>query len=226
MGAKPVALTISEGDIWIGTDEETILRLPVDGEPIEHGVPGRILGMAPAADGIWVVVQAVGRRIVGRGSDSGFEPERDVLTVTSGIVSDVERAWIYGPNGMLRVDTDGVDTGVTRVLDDPVVWGAGAIWAHGSAPDQLLRIDPSDGSQSEFEVAGEIAGIATSADAIWVGDSERREVIRVAPNGTISARWHVNVNPEQIVFDGDALWIADPDSSKSLIRLPVTLNAP
>jgi hypothetical protein len=89
-----------------------------------------------------------------------------------------------------------------------------------------LRIDPSDGSQSEFEVVAEIAGIATSADAIWVGDTERREVIRVTPGGTITDRWHVNINPEQIAFDGEALWIADPDSSKSLIRLPVTLNAP
>jgi hypothetical protein len=226
LGAKPVQLTISGGDIWVGTDEKVVLQVPVGGEPVEHGVPGRVLGLAPAADGVWVVVESSGRRIVGRVSDSGFEPERDVLTVTSGIVSDAERAWVYGPVGLLRVDTDAVETGVTRALSDPVAWGLGAIWAHGSAPEHLLRIDPSDGSQSEFQVAGEVAGIATSADAIWVGDSEQREVIRVTPNSTISGRWRVNINPEQILFDGDALWIADPDSSKSLIRLPVTLNVP
>ena len=50
-------------------------------------------------------------------------------------------------------------------------------------------------------------------------------MIRVTPTGTISGRWHVNINPEQILFDGNALWIADPDSSKSLVRLPLTLNA-
>jgi hypothetical protein len=226
LGAKPVHLTVSAGDIWVGTDKETVLQVPVDGEPIEHVVPGRVLGLAPATDGVWVVVQAIGRRIVGRVSDSGFELERDVLNVTSGIVSDAERAWIYGPGGLVQVDADAVETGIIRAIDNPVVWGAGAIWAHGSAPDQLLRIDPSDGSQSEFEVVAEIAGIATSADAIWVGDTERREVIRVTPGGTITDRWHVNINPEQIAFDGEALWIADPDSSKSLIRLPVTLNAP
>ena len=226
LGAKPGQLTVSGGDIWIGTDEEVVLQVPVGGEPVEHGVPGRILGLSPATDGVWVVVQSIGRRIVGRVNDSGFEPERDVLTVISGIVSDAERAWVYGPVGLLQVDTDAVETGVTRAIANPVAWGAGAIWAHGSAPEQLLRIDPSDGSQSEFQVTDEIAGIATSADAIWVGDSERREVIRVTPNGTITDRWHVNINPEQIVFDGDALWIADPDSSKGLIRLPVTLNSP
>jgi hypothetical protein len=159
-------------------------------------------------------------------SDSGFEPERDVLDVVSGIVSDAERAWVYGPVGLLQVDIDAVETGVTRAIANPVAWGAGAIWARGSAPGQLLRIDPSDGSQSEFQVAGDIAGIATSADAIWVGDSELREVVRVTPSGTITDRWRVNINPEQILFDGDALWIADPDSSKSLVRLPITLNAP
>ena len=226
LGAKPVQITVSGGDIWVGTDEEVILQVPADGEPVDHSVPGRVLGLAPAADGVWVVVESNGHRIVGRVSDSGFEPERDVFVVTSGIVSDAERAWVYGPVGLLQVDADAVETGVTRSLADPVAWGAGAIWAHGSAPGQLLRIDPFDGSQSEFQVADEIAGISTSAGAIWVGDSEQREVIRVTPNGTIFGRWRVNINPEQILFDGDTLWIADPDSSKSLIRLPVTLNAP
>jgi hypothetical protein len=226
LGAKPVQLTVSAGNTWVGTDEEVVLQVPVAGEPIEHGVPGKVLGLAPAVDGVWVVVESNGRRIVGRVSDSGFEPEREVLDVISGIVSDAERVWVYGPVGMLQVDTDAVETGVTRALANPVAWGAGAIWARGSAPGQLLRIDPSDGNQTEFQVAGEIAGIATSADAIWVGDSEQREVIRVTPSGTISGRWRVNINPDQILFDGDALWIADPDSSKSLVRLPVTLNAP
>jgi hypothetical protein len=226
LGAKPVQLTVSGGDTWVGTDEGVILQIPVDDEPVDHAVPGKVLGLAPAADGVWVVVESNGRRIVGRVSDSGFEPEREVLAVISGIVSDAERAWVYGPVGLLQVDTDAVETGVTRALADPVAWGAGAIWARGSAPGQLLRIDPSDGSQSEFQVAGEIAGIATSADAVWVGDSEQREVIRVTPSGTISGRWRVNINPEQILFDGDALWIADPDSSKSLVRLPLTLNTP
>jgi hypothetical protein len=226
LGAKPVQLTVSAGNTWVGTDEEVVLQVPVAGEPIEHGVPGKVLGLAPAVDGVWVVVESNGRRIVGRVSDSGFEPEREVLDVISGIVSDAERVWVYGPVGMLQVDTDAVETGVTRALANPVAWGAGAIWARGSAPGQLLRIDPSDGNQTEFQVAGEIAGIATSADAIWVGDSEQREVIRVTPSGTITGRWRVNINPDQILFDGDALWIADPDSSKSLVRLPVTLNAP
>lgn len=228
LGAKPVQLTVSGGGTWVGTDEEVILQVPVDGEPVGHGVPGKVLGLAPAADGVWVVVESNGRRIVGRVSDSGFEPERDVLAVITGIVSDAERAWVYGPVGLLRVDTDAAPAGpgVTRALADPISWGAGAIWARGSSPGQLLRIDPSDGSQSEFQVASEIAGIATSPGAVWVGDSEQREVIRVTPSGTISGRWRVNINPEQILFDGDALWIADPDSSKSLVRLPLTLNAP
>jgi len=228
LGAKLVQLTVSGGDTWVGTDEEVILQVPVDGEPVDHGVPGKVLGLAPAADGVWVVVESNGHRIVGRVSDSGFEPERDVIAVITGIVSDAERAWVYGPVGLLRVDNDAapVEPGVTRSLADPIAWGAGAIWARGSAPGHLLRIDPSDGSQSEFRVAGEIAGIGTSVDAVWVGDSEQREVIRVTPSGMISGRWRVNINPEQILFDGDALWIADPDSSKSLVRLPLTLNAP
>ncbi len=227
LGAKPVQLTVSGGDIWVGTDEEVILQIPVDGNPVGYGVPGKVLGLAPAADGVWVVVESNGRRIVGRVNDSGFEPERDVIAVITGIVSDTKRTWVYGPAGLLRVDTDAapVEPDVSRSLADPVAWGAGAIWARGSASGHLLRIDPSDGSQSEFQVAGEIVGIGTSADAVWVGDSEQREVIRVTPTGTISGRWHVNINPEQILFDGNALWIADPDSSKSLVRLPLTLNA-
>ena len=228
VGAKPVRLTVSAGNAWVGTDEDVVLQVPVDGEPVDHGVPGKVLGLAPAADGVWVVTESNGRRIVGRVSGSGYEPERDVIVVTSGIVSDGTRAWVYGPLGLLRIDTDAArgEPVVSRVLADPLAWSAGAIWTRGSAPGRLLRIDPADGSQTEFRVAGEIAGIWASADAVWVGDSEEREVIRVTPGGTISGRWRVNINPEQILFDGDALWIADPDSSKTLIRLPLTLNVP
>jgi hypothetical protein len=227
LGGKPVQLTVSGDDIWVGTDEEVIVQIPTDGEPVDHGVPGKVIGLASAEDGIWAVVESNGRRIVGRVSDSGFEPQRKVIAVITGIVSDAERAWVYGPSGLLRVDIDAAyETGISRSLADPIAWGAGAIWARGSAPGYLLRIDPSDGSQSEFKVAGKIAGIGTSSDAVWVGDSEHREVTRVTPTGTISGRWRVNINPEQILFDGDALWVADPDSSMSVVRLPLSLNTP
>ena len=227
LGGKPVQLIVSGDDIWVGTDEEVIVQIPTDGEPVDHGVPGKVIGLASAEDGIWAVVESNGRRIVGSVSDSGFEPQREVIPVITGIVSDAERAWIYGPVGLLRVDIDAsYETRISRSLADPIAWGAGTIWARGSAPGYLLRIDPSDGSQSEFKVANKIVGIGTSSDAVWVGDSEQREVIRVTPSGTISGRWRVNINPEQILFDGDALWVADPDSSKSVVRLPLNLNTP
>ena len=227
LGGKPVQLTVSGQDIWAGTDNEVIVQIPTNGKPVDHDVPGKVIGLASAEDGIWTVVESDGRRIVGRVSDSGFEAQQEVIPVITGIVSDEDRAWVYGPVGLLRVDIDAsYETRISRSLADPVAWSTGAIWARGSAPGNLLRIDPSDGSQSEFKVANKIAGIGSSPDAVWVGDSEKREVIRVTPNGTISGRWRVSINPEQILFDGDALWVADPDSSGSVVRLPLSLNTP
>jgi hypothetical protein len=227
LGGEPVESTVSGDDIWVGTDEAVIVQIPTDGEPVDHSVPGEVIGLAPAKDGIWTVVESNGRRIVGRVSDSGFEPHQELIPVVTGIVSDAERAWVYGPIGLLRVDIDAsYETRISRSLSNPIAWGTGAIWARGSAPGYLLRIDPSDGNQSEFKVANKIAGIGTSSDAVWVGDSEQREVIRITPSGTISGRWRVNINPEQILFDGDALWVADPDSSESVVRLPISINTP
>ena len=227
LGGKPVKLTVSGDHIWVGTDDEVIVQIPTNGEPVAHPVPGKVIGLASADQGIWAVVASNGQRIVGRLTSSGFEPQRKVIPVITGIVSNAERAWVYGPFGLLRVDIDAsYETRISRSLTDPIAWGTGTIWARGSAPGYLLRMNPSDGSQSEFRVANKIVGIGTSADAVWVGDSEQREVIRVTPSGTISGRWRVNINPEQILFDGDALWVADPDSSKSVVRLPISLNKP
>ncbi len=224
---KPTHLAVSGDDIWVGTDEEVVVQVSADGETVDHGISGKVTGLVPAENGVWVVVESNHGRIVGRVSDSGFEPVGGVNAVITGIVSDGERAWVYGPLGLLRVDTNAatVEPDLIRALAAPIVWGAGAIWGHGSAPGYLLRIDPSDASQSEFKVAEEIVGIGTSENAVWVGDSEQREVIRVTPTGTISGRWRVNINPEEILFDGSTLWIGDPNSSRSIVRLPLTVDA-
>ena len=227
LAGKPVQLTVSGDDIWVGTDRDVIVQIQNDGESVDHDVPGKVIGLASTNDDIWAAVESNGQRIVGKVNDSGFEPQREVIPVITGIVSDADRAWGYGPAGLLRVDIDAsYETRISRSLSAPIAWGSGTIWARGSAPGYLLRIDPSDGSQSEFKVADEIAGIGTSSNAIWVGDSEQREVIRVTPSGTISGRWRLNINPEQIIFDGNTLWISDPNSSKNVVRLPTNLNTP
>jgi len=97
-----------------------------------------------------------------------------------------------------------------------VVTGQGAIWVgvrnqgnDGSAPETVVRIDPSTLAQEPISVPGGVQDLAVGAGAVWVTNRFRDSVVRIdAANVARQKEIPVGRGPNGIAVGLGAVWVA------------------
>jgi YVTN family beta-propeller protein len=89
--------------------------------------------------------------------------------------------------------------------------GEGAVWAAGSRPGTLLRLDPSTHVVvDQIEVTGSPTGIATSPGAVWAAIGDEGVVERINPSTNTSVGTErVGNGPAGIAAGYGSVWVAN-----------------
>jgi YVTN family beta-propeller protein len=173
-----------ERTIWIGSNTEPeVARVDADTLAIERQILLEGLGavwLAVGAGSLWVTHTPTG-------TASGFEPE-PVSRVSLG-------------SGQVEA------TFVTGLAPGQVAFGEGAAWVVNSGDSTVTRIDPGDGSLTQFGVGFTSYRVTTGLDAVWVPSEREAAVYRLSPaTGRPRAIVPVGEIPWDVAASDDAVW--------------------
>jgi hypothetical protein len=236
---RPTGL-IAQGDtVWVITiDSRALVGIDVGSRSIVRTVPLRIRpdAVAVGAGAIWIVDGSNGRlaRV-----EPGYErsttirfrhSSRDDAGPASVAVAG-GGVWIADGRRLLtRVEasTRAVTTVDARRPMTALAAGAGAIWAVGTEPAGLVRVDPATRAITDTlpfvtrgdEAAPNPAAVVAGREDVWVLNTNTASVTRVDPTTRgVRATIPIGVDrvPNAIATDGVRAWVANEDGTLSRI---------
>jgi YVTN family beta-propeller protein len=181
----------------------------------EVGVRRRPVGLAAAADGVWVansIDRSVTRVRAPRSTDTvpvgpgpiGVAAAGDIIWVANGdgsSVSRVSRSTLAEVGGRIQAGN-----GLTAIA-----YGANALWLANSVDGTLWKIDPATGRKTlEVKVGPALRGLAVTNEAVWVTSETAGTLISVDPRtGVILRVTRVGNGPAAVAIGGGAAWVAN-----------------
>jgi len=165
-----------DGALWMGTQEEGLLRLS-EGRLTRFtaGLPDRLVGavLPVGPRDVWIATAKGVVRWDGAGiSARGLDRRVSAAVATAMIADGQSNVWIGTARGLMRVDADGVSAlepsdpahpAVTALFEDR----DGSVWIGGAGGLERLREVP-------FVALGPAQGLPSDLDGPLVVDAERR----------------------------------------------------
>jgi hypothetical protein len=179
--------------LWVGTDQDEVIRISPGGEIIAT-VPGELKG-GEGLGHLWVndpgtdLISSLSE--AGQLSDMVIPTERGLETMSGSGIRQVAEAdgrlflldgdYPWGTNLNVYDPTSGefgAFAGLTFGLLDLIEFD-GYLWVTSSTDHLLIRIDPATGEQHRYPMPGKPGGLAVADGALWVTLYHRGALIRL-----------------------------------------------
>jgi YVTN family beta-propeller protein len=224
VGARPVALTSSNGALWVANlDDKSVTRVDLHSRRAVRTVAmaAAPTGLAADEQGVWV---SVGHAL------SKIDPTFNQVTTTRRFggsnvlgssatspqpaVAAFNSIWVVDSEGyVVRVDPGSArKVGAVDVGNDPsaIAAGAGSIWVTNRADGTVSRIDPSTLVATTIPVGHGPSALAVDAAGAWVANSGDNTVVHIdSGTNAIAGTTRVGDGPAAVLTTREAVWVAN-----------------
>ena len=197
------------------------------GVALTRSVPGHPGALVAGPDALWVAVGGDRLQRLDISTGAWAKPvnlrgEISHLTrVGDRLIASVQHVSRAGQLASLDWRTGVVSTWhwFDPAVDQVVVRGS-ELWALGTRPGRLLRLDPMtlEPVSAVRLSPGRALGLAAGAGYVWVSASDDGDVLRIDPKTHAVERFHVGGFPMGILVTGGSVWVADHDGGE-VVRL-------
>jgi YVTN family beta-propeller protein len=128
------------------------------------------------------------------------------------------------PISQVALAGDGIERHGTGNTPSGVAFGEGAAWVLNYGDSTVTRIQPQDGSTTQFDVGHQVGAIAVGFGSVWVTSDTDDAVWRVNPQtGRTQAVVPVGERPWAIAAGGGSVWVTS-DLGGTIARIDPETN--
>jgi YVTN family beta-propeller protein len=217
VGARPTAVTVCGGSIWVTTRAGTVFQIdPKSLRPHRVRVSGTPSDVANVGD-LAAVVSGPPEQVTM--VDAQFGQISGVVKVPGARASATAVAfgrdvWVANPSGRRLDLLDPPYTAIAASVTLPgaprlVAAGEGAVWAVGGRT--LWRVDPRALRRvASIRLPFAPRAIDAGRGGVWLADGSRDDVVRIDPvSGRPTQRIKVGDAPTAIAVGADVVWVAN-----------------
>jgi len=235
VGARPNALTIAGGKVWVltGATGSLLTRDAATGRRDDRFGTGQ--GGKSVADGfrsMWVLKGVPTRSLLRISQRTGARLDRTQISVPGDpvlVVTGAKHVWVavrnvrladHSPETVMKIMPGSLGQQPITVPGgvEYIAVGEGALWVAHRFRKTVLRVDLRSGARREINVRGLPQSIAIGEDAVWVATSGEDTITRINPRTGNARSIAVDYTPERVAVGGGSIW-STARQANQLIRI-------
>jgi YVTN family beta-propeller protein len=183
------------------------------------GVGGEPVGIAVAANGIWVSNRDDNTVTHLRPDGRRAHPDIPVGTTPSGLVVHYGKVWVANARDNSVTPITGNSpgdpiTGDGTTFDDPRAIGAGrgSVWVTNTGSNTVAQLDRDGNPEREITVGNGPRGIVVGAGGVWVSNGDDDTVSEIppgSPTANAPIRLGPDTKPKGLAIAHGKVWVAD-----------------